>query len=56
MSQRAACISQPSGAVLTGARYEERALAKIKDLGRVRMGGVRKQSGRLKARRKKNKK
>jgi len=35
MSQRAACISVLSGAVLAAARYEERALAEIKDLRRT---------------------
>lgn len=36
--------------MLASTRYEERVLAKVKDLGRVRMGGVRNQSGKLKAR------
>ena len=53
ISQRAACISVLSGAALASARYEEKAIAKIKDLGRVRMGRVRNQSGRVKARSKK---
>lgn len=52
MSQRVACISVLSGAVLTGARYKERELAKIKDLRR--MGRDRKQF--WKARSKKSKK
>lgn len=42
-----------SGAALPSARYQERVLKKIKDLGRVRMGGVRNQSQRVKARSKK---
>lgn len=43
------CAEQ-SRAVLASALYEERALAKIKDLRRARMDGVRNQSGRAKAR------
>lgn len=51
--QRPACISVLSRAALASARYEEKALAKIKDLGKVRMRRVRNQSGRVQARRKK---
>jgi len=43
--QRAARISAWSRAVPASARYGERAFAKRKDLGRVRMGGGRNQLG-----------